>query len=73
MLQAERKFLWADKIPSFQTGLALSGGGIRAATVSLGVLQALAVKRHQRGAQIKVDLARKDCTIDEGYTSGQSV
>ncbi|MDP1869136.1 MAG: hypothetical protein Q8L13_22700, partial [Bradyrhizobium sp.] len=42
MLDAERKFIWSNKVPAFQTGLALSGGGIRAATVSLGVLQALA-------------------------------
>ncbi len=42
MLKAERAFLWGCDVPRFQTGLALSGGGIRAATVALGVLQALA-------------------------------
>ncbi|MDH2346381.1 patatin-like phospholipase family protein [Bradyrhizobium sp. SSUT77] len=47
MLEAEGLFLWPKGAwpkgpPSFRAGLALSGGGIRAATVSLGVLQALA-------------------------------
>ncbi len=37
-----------DKLPSETVGLALSGGGIRSATFSLGVLQALAGKNRIR-------------------------
>jgi Patatin-like phospholipase len=42
MLNEEEKFLWPRDAPKFRAGLALSGGGIRAATVALGVLQSLA-------------------------------
>jgi predicted acylesterase/phospholipase RssA len=37
-----------DRLPPRTVGLALSGGGIRAATFSLGILQALAKKGHLR-------------------------
>ena len=42
MLLEEEKFLWPDGKPSFRAGLALSAGGVRAATVALGVLQVMA-------------------------------
>ena len=44
MLAEEDGFLWPDKRPKYRTGLALSGGGVRAATVALGVLERLASK-----------------------------
>lgn len=44
MLAQERAFLWPKGGPRFRAGLALSGGGIRAATFSLGVLQVLAAQ-----------------------------
>src|SRR5580693_4684787 len=37
-----------DRLPPHTVGLALSGGGIRAATFSLGILQALAKKGRLR-------------------------
>lgn len=51
MLAEEEKFLWPDGKPAFRAGLALSGGGIRAATVSLGVLQVLAERGLLAGFQ----------------------
>lgn len=42
MLREEEKLLWPNGKPSFRAGLALSGGGVRAATVALGVVQVLA-------------------------------
>jgi hypothetical protein len=43
MLAGEREFLWGTSArPDFLAGIALSGGGVRAATVALGVLQTLA-------------------------------
>ena len=43
LVQRETEFLWPDgEVPAYRAGLALSGGGVRAATVSLGVLQTLA-------------------------------
>jgi hypothetical protein len=41
-----------DQLPSRTVGLALSGGGIRCATFSLGVLQALAKKNRLRAIDI---------------------
>jgi len=43
MLAAECDYLWGTSArPNFLAGIALSGGGVRAATVALGVLQTLA-------------------------------
>lgn len=42
LLKEEDKFLWPNGAPPRRAGLALSGGGVRAATVALGVLQTLA-------------------------------
>ncbi|MCG6204478.1 patatin-like phospholipase family protein, partial [Rhodopseudomonas sp. HC1] len=42
MLAAEDAFLWPEQTPAYRAGLALSGGGVRAATVALGVLESLA-------------------------------
>jgi len=42
MLREEEALLWPKGKPSLCAGLALSGGGVRAATVALGVLQTLA-------------------------------
>ncbi|MDR9782110.1 patatin-like phospholipase family protein [Rhizobium redzepovicii] len=43
MLERENEAIWGSKIPPEQPlGIALSGGGIRAAIVALGVLQTLA-------------------------------
>ncbi|ABD08529.1 conserved hypothetical protein [Rhodopseudomonas palustris HaA2] len=42
MLAEEEAFLWPTTKPDYRAGLSLSGGGIRAATVALGVLEGLA-------------------------------
>lgn len=42
MLREEERLLWPNGKPTLCAGLALSGGGIRASTVALGVLQTLA-------------------------------
>lgn len=43
LVRQETEFLWPNgEAPAYRAGLALSGGGVRAATVSLGVLQTLA-------------------------------
>jgi|GEM_PF-469274 len=42
MLAEEETFLWPKQRPTYRAGLALSGGGVRAATVALGVLEGLA-------------------------------
>lgn len=44
MLREEEDFLWPEGGPEFRAGLALSGGGVRSASVALGVLQTLANK-----------------------------
>jgi len=47
MLKMEDEFLWVkpDGIPTVRAGIALSGGGIRAASFALGVLQQLAISK----------------------------
>jgi hypothetical protein len=44
MLAEEEAFLWPERKPFYRAGLALSGGGVRAATVALGVLEVLAYR-----------------------------
>ncbi|TPM17586.1 patatin-like phospholipase family protein [Mesorhizobium sp. B2-3-5] len=44
MLAEESLFLWGREQPPALAGIGLSGGGVRAATVALGVLQVLAAK-----------------------------